>query len=278
VTISELAAAVGMTPGAIRWYERVGALRPPVRRANGYRHYDPRDVALLRLIVALRRVGLTPVEAGAAATALTSGEVTPDLRAALGARLDAIARERASLDQLEAEIRDLGETMDALVHSDRSTDDMSDHRPIRVLFLCTGNSARSQIAEALLGELGGADFEVASAGTEPRAVNPYAIRVLAESGIDWSGARSKLVTEFVDQPWDYVITVCDRARQACPVFPGRGNDLHWGLDDPAEVEGTDDERLAAFRHTRVELAMRLRPFVTLARRAAGVERADVGIG
>ncbi len=111
--------------------------------------------------------------------------------------------------------------------------------PIRVLFVCTGNSARSQIAEALLSDFGGADFEVLSAGTEPKGVNPYTVRVLGEIGIDWSGAHSKSVTEFVDQPFDYVITVCDRARQTCPVFPGEHNSLHWGLDDPAEVEGTD---------------------------------------
>ena len=116
------------------------------------------------------------------------------------------------------------------------------------------------------------DFEVESAGTEPKGVNPDTVRVLAEVGIDWSGARSKPVTGFVDQPWDYVITVCDRARQACPVFPGQHDQLHWGLEDPAEVEGTDAEKLEAFRQTRMDIAVRLRPFITLARRAAGRER------
>ena len=143
---------------------------------------------------------------------------------------------------------------------------MSD-RPIRVLFVCTGNSARSQIAEALLGRLGGDDFEVRSAGTEPGGVNPYTIRALAAAGIDWSAARSKSVTEFIGQPWDYVITVCDRARQTCPVFPGEHASLHWGLDDPAVVEGTDAEKLAAFDKTVMELTVRLRPFVEVARRA-----------
>jgi arsenate reductase len=137
---------------------------------------------------------------------------------------------------------------------------------IRVLFVCTGNSARSQIAEALLLDLGGADFEAFSAGTEPRGVNPYTVRVLAEAGIDWSGARSKSVSEFVGQPFDYVITVCDRARQTCPVFPGNHNTLHWGLDDPAEVEGTDEQKLDAFRRTLSEVSLRIRPFVELARR------------
>jgi arsenate reductase len=138
---------------------------------------------------------------------------------------------------------------------------------IRVLFVCTGNSARSQIGEALLRDLGGADFEAFSAGTEPGGVNPYTVRVLAEAGIDWSGARSKSVSEFVGQPFDYVLTVCDRARQTCPVFPGNHNTLHWGLDDPAEVEGTDEQKLDAFRRTLSEVSMRIRPFVELARRA-----------
>jgi arsenate reductase len=143
-------------------------------------------------------------------------------------------------------------------------------RPIRVLFVCTGNSARSQIGQALLEHIGGSDFAVESAGTEPKGVNPYAIRVLAEIGIDWSGATSKSLAPFRDAPFDYVITVCDRARQACPVFPGSTNSLHWGLEDPAEVEGTDEQRLAAFRRTRQELTGRLRPFIEIARRSAGL--------
>ena len=141
--------------------------------------------------------------------------------------------------------------------------------PIRVLFVCTHNSARSQIAEALLRRDGGPDFEVHSAGTEVSRVNPYAIRVLEDAGIDWRDARSKSVTEFLGQPFDYVITVCDRAREACPVFPGATNTRHWGLDDPSEVEGTDQERLAAFERTRTEVEARLRPFVDDALRAAG---------
>ncbi len=144
---------------------------------------------------------------------------------------------------------------------------VSNAGPIRVLFVCTGNSARSQLAEAILGQIGGPDFEVRSAGTEPKGVNPYALRVVADLGIDWSKARSKAVTEFLGQPWDYVITVCDRARQSCPVFPGKHNALHWGLEDPADLEGTDEEKLAAFRATRRELVDRIRPFVELARRS-----------
>ena len=139
--------------------------------------------------------------------------------------------------------------------------------PIRVLFVCTGNSARSQIAEALLRQFGGADFAAFSAGIEPKGVNPSTVQVLSEVGIDWSTARSKSVAEFLGQPFDYVITVCDRARQSCPVFPGEHTSLHWDLDDPAEVGGPDEARLGAFRRTRTEVATRLRPFVDLARRA-----------
>ncbi len=144
--------------------------------------------------------------------------------------------------------------------------------PIRVLFVCTHNSARSQIAEALLGRYGGDDFEVYSAGTEVTKVNPFALQVLQEAGIDWSDGRSKSITEFLDQHFDYVITVCDRARANCPAFPGSANSLHWGLDDPSEVEGTDEDKLAAFRRTETEVSARLRPFIEVALRAAGRPR------
>jgi len=139
---------------------------------------------------------------------------------------------------------------------------------IRVLFVCTHNSARSQIAEALLKRDGGNDFEVYSAGTEITRVNPYAVKVIEDAGIDWSAARSKSVTEFLGQPFDYVITVCDRARATCPIFPGSSNTLHWDLDDPSEVEGTDEEKLAAFHRTAAEVSARLGPFIEAARRPA----------
>jgi arsenate reductase len=141
--------------------------------------------------------------------------------------------------------------------------------PIRVLFICTGNSARSQMAEAILGQLGGSAFEVASAGTAPKGVNPLTIRALSEREIDWTRAVSKGLEGFLDQEWDYVVTVCDRARQACPVFPGVAAMLHWDLADPAEVEGSDEERLAAFRTTAEDLARRLHEFTDEALRAAG---------
>ena len=98
----------------------------------------------------------------------------------------------------------------------------------------------------------------------------FAVSVLGEVGIDWSAATSKPLGGSLGQPFDYAITVCYRARQACPVFPGSGNSLHWGREDPAEVEGTDEVKLAAFRRTRQELTQRLRPFIEIARRTAGL--------
>jgi len=142
--------------------------------------------------------------------------------------------------------------------------------PIRVLFVCTGNSARSLMAEALLRHSGGPAFEVHSAGTDPRGVNPLTLRVLDEAGLDASWARSKSVAEFTGQPFDYVITVCDQARAACPVFPGGRAPLHWGYEDPAEAEGTDDERLVVFRRVFTQLGERIHQFVPIALRQAGV--------
>jgi arsenate reductase len=142
-------------------------------------------------------------------------------------------------------------------------------RPIRVLVVCTGNSARSILAEALLRQHGGDDFEVQSAGTEPKGINPLTERVLDEAGIDHSWARSKSVTEFLSQTFDYVITVCDQARQVCPVFPGVHETLHWGYEDPAAVEGTEEERLAAFRSTLTLMGIRIQSFIGLARRERG---------
>jgi arsenate reductase len=270
--IAELARRVGIAPTAVRWYEQVGVLPAPARRANGYREYGEADVARLRLVVALRRLGLGPEDAGRLARlCLEQGAVDLDLAPLLADQRRAIARQRDDLDRLEGELLDLELTIAAVGRARRRRPPVSD-RPIRVLFVCTHNSARSQIAEALLGHYGGADFEVASAGTEATRVNPYAIRALADLGIDWSGARSKVIDEFLDETFDYVITVCDRARETCPVFPGSDNTLHWGLDDPSEVEGTDEQRLAAFRRTQLEISSRLRPFIEVALRAAGRER------
>ena len=139
-------------------------------------------------------------------------------------------------------------------------------RPIRVLFVCTGNSARSIMAEALLRHHGGDEFEVHSAGTEPRRVNPLTLKVLEDSGIDASSARSKSVNEYLGQHFDYVVTVCDEARQVCPVFPGVHESLHWGYEDPSEATGTDEEKLAVFRRVFVQLGERVRQFAIVTRR------------
>jgi arsenate reductase len=140
------------------------------------------------------------------------------------------------------------------------------HDPIRVLFVCTGNSARSLMAEALLRQHGEGRFEVHSAGTEPRGVNPLTIRVLQEAGLDASFARSKSVAEYLGQSFDYVITVCDEAKQVCPVFPGGGAALHWGYEDPADATGTDDERLVVFRRVFIQLSERVRQFAVVTQR------------
>jgi arsenate reductase (thioredoxin) len=140
---------------------------------------------------------------------------------------------------------------------------------IRVLFVCTGNSARSIMAEALLRRHGGDRFEVSSAGTEPRSVNPLTLRVLADAGIDASWARSKSVDEFLGQRFDYVVTVCDQARQVCPVFPGVHESLHWGYEDPAEATGTEEERLTVFRRVLVALSERIAQFAAVTTRQRG---------
>jgi arsenate reductase len=272
VRVSELAHRAGINPSAVRFYEAVGVLPLAARRENGYREYGAEDLARLRLVVSLRRLGLGPEDAGRLARlCLERGAIDADLAPLLADQRAAIARQRADLDRLEGELLDLELTIAAADRATKERPTMSDD-PIRVLFVCTGNTARSQLAEALLGHLGGPNFQVESAGTEPKSVNPLAVEVLAKRGIDWSQAISKSVDRFLDQSFDYVITVCDRARQACPVFPGEHNSLHWGLDDPAEVDGTDDEKRAAFERTAMELTQRLRPFIEIALRAAGRTR------
>jgi arsenate reductase (thioredoxin) len=131
----------------------------------------------------------------------------------------------------------------------------------RVLILCTGNSARSQMAEGLLRAFGGERVEVFSAGTNPSIVRPEAIAVMSELGIDLSGHRSKHVREFDGKHFDYVITVCDNANESCPIFPGDTQRMHWSFPDPAAIEGSETERLAAFRRVRDALAENFREFV-----------------
>ncbi|PYS44949.1 MAG: protein-tyrosine-phosphatase [Acidobacteria bacterium] len=129
----------------------------------------------------------------------------------------------------------------------------------RVLFLCTGNSARSQMAEGLLRHLAGERFEVLSAGVVSSFVRPQAIAAMNELGIDISHHRSKSWDEFLDTPLDYVITVCDHANQRCPVFPGRVQRIHWSVDDPV-ISGSEEMQLEAFRRARDELQERIRAF------------------
>ena len=131
----------------------------------------------------------------------------------------------------------------------------------RVLVLCTGNSARSQMGEGLFRAEGGSLFEVFSAGTKPSSVRPEAIAVMREIGVDISGHRSKPVDEFTGQSFDYVVTVCDNARDNCPVFPAGTARLHWSFEDPAAVEGSEAERLSAFRRIRDQIHERVKAFL-----------------
>ena len=130
----------------------------------------------------------------------------------------------------------------------------------RVLILCTGNSARSQMAEGLLRDMGGDRFEVHSAGTIASFVRPQAIAAMREIGIDISGHRSKGVDEFLGQEFDYVITVCDNANESCPAFPGKTKRIHWSFDDPAGADGPEEEKLAAFRRVRDQIKEKLHLF------------------
>ncbi|WP_447980508.1 arsenate reductase ArsC [Candidatus Nitrospira bockiana] len=131
----------------------------------------------------------------------------------------------------------------------------------RVLFLCTGNSCRSQMAEGWLRHLAGDRFEAMSAGTHPVGLNPGAVDAMRERGVDIFHHRSKQVQEFDGQRFDYVVTVCDRAKEACPIYPAAVMMLHWNFEDPAAVQGTQEERKAVFRRVRDEIAGRIQDFI-----------------
>ena len=266
MNISVLARRAGISASGVRWYEAAGVLPPPERRENGYREYSEKDLARLTLILTLRRLGLSPAEAGELAERCLLGQGgDPSLITTLTQQRRHIARQREDLERLELELRDLERTL-LVADPARQPPPLE---PISVLFVCNGNSARSQMAEALLGYFGGADFEARSAGTKPKPVHAIAVRVLSEIGIDWRSARSKSVEEMLDRRFDYLITLSNSAREACPTLPGPHGELHWHLEDPAAVGGSEDERLEAFRATRTELSVRLRPFIEIARRAAG---------
>jgi arsenate reductase (thioredoxin) len=274
VNISTFARRAGISPSGVRWYEAAGVLPPPVRRDNGYREYSDADLSRLTLILALRRLGLTPVEAGRLVDRLLAGEaIDPALAVSLEQQRRKLARQREELEHLELELVDFERTVKA-VDPRRGKD--APPAPITTLFVCNGNSARSQIAEALLARFGGPDFDAFSAGTRPRRVHPLAVRVLAEVGIDWQAARAKSVAELVDRSFDYVITLSNSAREECPSLSGLHSSLHWHLEDPSTIEGSEERRLEAFRATRTDLTTRLRPFIEIARRAAGLLPAVAG--
>ena len=135
---------------------------------------------------------------------------------------------------------------------------MPNSKPVKVLFLCTGNSCRSQMAEAWLRFLGGASFEVYSAGLEPHGINPGTIAVMEEVGIDLSSHRSKNLDEYKGKiEFDYLITVCGNADERCPYFPGMGTRMHWPFKDPAAFTGPEDEKLAVFRKVRDQIKARI---------------------
>ena len=193
MTISELARRAGVAPSAIRWYEQTGVLPAPPRHANGYRTYGELDLARLRLLLSLRRLGLSPEDAGRlAASCVAHDGRALDLAPLIAEQRAAVVRQREDLDRLDAELTDLELTIDAVARRGTNPEErpVSD-QPIRVLFVCTGNSARSQIAEALLEHFGGTDFAVESAGTDPKGVNSFAIAALAEVAIDWTPPRAR---------------------------------------------------------------------------------------
>jgi protein-tyrosine-phosphatase/DNA-binding transcriptional ArsR family regulator len=130
-------------------------------------------------------------------------------------------------------------------------------RSARILFLCTGNSARSQIAEALAGQLSGGAVSAASAGSDPKPLHPNAVRVMRERGVDLGRRRSKHLSELAGERFDYVISLCDRVREVCPEFPGGPELIHWSIPDPAREPGSDDETLPAFERTATELSSRI---------------------
>ena len=132
----------------------------------------------------------------------------------------------------------------------------------KVLVLCTGNSARSQMAEGFLNHLGAGHFEVYSAGVEPKGVNPLAVKVMGEVGIDISHHKSKSMEVYLKDKFNFVITVCGNAKEKCPVFPGGNVRIHWSFDDPAGAEGDEESRLALFRHVRDEIKDRISTWIT----------------
>lgn len=168
-----------------------------------------------------------------------------------------------NLDELQSRLFSLGEQLHPALgpkETEMGKQTETGERK-RVLFLCTHNSARSQMAEGILRAKGGVRVEVFSAGTEPSVVNPLAIQAMDQLDIDIRGHTSKDVRDFVEDKFDYVITVCDRAKESCPIFPGAPEQIHWSFPDPAAVEGSDDEKAKAFYDTALGLTQRINHFI-----------------
>jgi arsenate reductase len=145
-----------------------------------------------------------------------------------------------------------------------TTDALPTNRPLRVLFVCTGNSARSQIAETILNRVGRGRFVADSAGAEPAArVNPYAVEVLERYGYFWTGHQPRGLAAAEQQEWDFLITVCDRAKETCPIFPGQPVIAHWGMPDPAGVTGSEEAKRRAFDDALLMIRCRIDLFVSL---------------
>jgi protein-tyrosine-phosphatase/DNA-binding transcriptional ArsR family regulator len=170
------------------------------------------------------------------------------------------------LDQCERQLTATAAALHPALHLERTPHSQARgrrHRRRRVLFLCTGNSARSQIAEALLGNMAHGTVEAASAGSHPRTLHPNAIRVMRKRGIDISGNRTKHLDEFASSRFDLVITLCDRVREVCPEFPRHPELVHWSVPDPADAGPTDRESYPAFERIADEIATRIRYLVPL---------------
>jgi arsenate reductase len=272
VNVAAAARAAGISASGLRWYESIGVLPPAPRGENGYRNYTASDVSLLRLVLTLRRLGLSAVEAGRLARLSFEGDATGnELATALQRQREAVARQRADLDWLDGELRDLESTLNATRARGVQRPRVA---PIAVLFLCNANSGRSQIGEALLTKLGGERFAAQSAGREPAPVSELAVTVLSEVGIDWREAHSKRVDE-VGGPFDYVIALSDSMRESCAAIAGPHSTLHWHLPDPGAAEGQGEARLIAYRRIRDELSRRLVPFVELALSTAALEHSSL---
>jgi protein-tyrosine-phosphatase len=170
-----------------------------------------------------------------------------------------------NLGRLQALLFSLGDSLHPAL-SARQAKDGSPTRRARVLFLCTHNSARSQIAEGLLRANGGDWVEVFSAGTEPGRIHPLAIQAMDQLKINIRGQRSKSVEEYLDQSFDYVITVCDRAKESCPIFPGAPEQIHWSFPDPSEATGSEEKKAKAFYDTAISMSQRINYLVMMIKR------------